>query len=199
MTSTTQTDKNHQYTDLTKPDTNNATYIGCDDWQNSEYWLADFYPLRKKPYYKYLNRLNSGMQNGPKGNNQPYETFRMNSDCISILGNQLMLTRSQRDRAARIITKVDLEQEGRPSEEVAFCICAYVVHDSDGDVRHCHPSPGPDSLSPPFNRIKNELGITNSAFQSTYAKVAHRDGVVEKRPRPYDKYELDSSAQHRWR
>ena len=187
------------YDSLTKPDTNNATYIGWQKIDEEEYWLADHLPRSKKKYWEFLNQVNSGLRNG-KWWNDTYETYRTNRDLILNLTSHLYMRPPQRARATNLITRLDLQKLGLQAELVAFCICAYVVHDTEKDPRCGYPAKGQmENVTDELRSMQKSLGITNKQFRSTYAKVQHRDGTVKSPDVDHDEYEVDTNAQQRWR
>lgn len=199
MSSNTSISDADAYEPLLKPDTNNATYIGWDEISESEYWLADTIPRSKRKYWEYQNQVNSGLRNGTWWND-PYETYRTNRDLILNLTSHVHMRSQQRTRALDLITRFDLQKLGLRAELVAFCICAYVVHETEKDPRCGYPTKGQmENVTDELRSMQDSLGITDRQFQSTYGKVQHRDRTAEPSDVDHDKYEVDSNAQQQWR
>jgi len=184
----------HDYADLDKPDTNNATSIKWWKYPEDEYWEADFPISNKQRYFEYLDRYNSGFRNG-KWHNDEYETFLANNDLVDSLCDSLDLTTEERGQAKGLIHRMDLQREGIRVERMAYAVCAYAVHSSTTDERNCHPQ---TDRPEEFQRVKTQLGITNKQFESDYGKVQHRDQNVDDQSAEYDSRGVDRSPDRRW-
>lgn len=191
MTATTES---HAYAELVKPDTNNATFIGWSEWEDDSDWPTDYYPLNKKEFYKLLDQMNQGLNNGYR-TNRPYQTYRMNRDLAATLSDKLRMTQSQRLRAIRTFTKLDLQRLGFPVQVVPFCVCAYVVHE-EGKGRKCHPAC--NNIDALFTQMREELNIREDKFSKVYGKVENRIRTGKLDSTDFDEYQLDKALRFTW-
>ena len=197
ITMTASTTESHAYAELAKPDTNNATYLAWFTLDNDDEWSADFRFKKKRDHYEYLDQMNQGRRNLDWWNKE-YETYRANRDVASTLADKLELMSGQRRRAMELFTGLDLQQLGHPTNPVAFCVCAFVVH-SDDTGRKCHPQTTEADFDDCFAHLMVELDIRQKQFASIYGKVAHRIQRGELRHVEHDKYGLDEAQQFVWR
>jgi len=195
MTSSTEgsTTENHAYSDLTDCDTNNATRIGWPEWECYEYWPADYRPEQKWAYYRHLDRHNSGLQNGHKRQNKSYETYQINQNLVMSIGGRLKMGTWEKKRTTNLLVGLLRSNMGLKAEHVAFCTCAYVVHQYD-DRRECHPHTESADFDPFFKEQMQELEITQERFDSVYGKVAYRIRNTNLETPRHDKYELNKNA-----
>lgn len=169
---------NPTLSDLTDCDTENATYISWEECSAYDYWPADYLILSKKMYYRYLNQLNSGNQNGPKYQNKHFQTYELNCRHIEALSSQLDLPYWQQKTAIRLFDALQRSNTGRPSHLVAFCVCAYVVHNND-DHRDCHPQMDQENRDPLFEEIREKSDIPSDQFSSAYNQLAYKIRVSD--------------------
>lgn len=170
------------YSPLPKPDTNNATYIGWTEIDESEYWLADTVPRSKRKYWEFQNQVNSGLRNGKRWND-PYETYRTNRDLILNLTSHLYMRPHQRTRAIDLISRLDLQKLGLRAELVAFCICAYVIHDSENDLRCGYPAMGSmGNICEELREMQKSLGIKDKEFRKHTEKFSTETEVPNQHP-----------------
>jgi len=101
-------------------------------------------------------------------------------------------------RAINLLNALLRSNMGLKAEDVAFCTCAYVVHQYDSR-RECHPQIDSDNFDPFFEEQRQELEITQERFDSVYGKVAHRISTGDLDMSHHDKYEVDSNSPQTWR
>lgn len=184
------------YSELPDCDTNNATRIGWWKWDNDSYWPADFLPEKKKDYSRYLDRLNSGYQNGHKYQNKSYETYQLNRHLILCLGSRLRMNSWEKQRAIQLFDGLQRSSTGQLSRVVALCTCAYVLHLNN---RKCHPQVAIHDRDPLFEECREDYNISNDWFESVYGQISHRIRTGEIKTQQHDSYEVDLNMGHSWR
>lgn len=140
------------------PDSSNATYIPYGEADPDKYEL-----------YKKLDGYNSGKYN-LNWENKSYHTFLLNEHLIESLGTQLDLTKEQRRNARARFLSLELDKWGVDARLVAFCVCAYTVHQDD-TLRSYHPNQSEDNKDPLFNKIGRDLGFRRKTVTSVYSKL----------------------------
>lgn len=194
------TDKtnSHPYSGLEKCDTNNATRIGWNDWWDNGKWPADYRPENKQDYYQYLDRLNSGLQNGRKHQNSSYETYALNRNLIQCISDKLRMNSWEIKRAIKVFDGLQRSGMGISSKIVAFSTCAYLIHEYDSN-RQYHPQTKNEDQDYFLDKCRKEFDIRRDSFESMYGKISYKIRNNKLNFRQYDKYEIDSNAQQRWR
>ena len=145
---------------ITKPDTNNATYI---DYQSI---TAD---PKKREKYELLDGYNSGRKS-LIWDNESYQIYKMNSDLLNAVASQLELSRLQRSEALRRFLSLNLGKWGQRVDLIAFCVCAVTVH-QDGTDRTYHPNQLQENRDSVFDEVASSLGLSDQAIRREYGKV----------------------------
>lgn len=188
----------HAYSHLVDCDTSNATTIFWQDWPDHGDWPADYVPTNKRAYYRQLDRYNSGLQNGPNRQNKSYNTFKMNRALIECMSEPLRLEGWQIKRATHLFDGLQRSNTGRLSRVVAFCTCAYVVHNFD-DRRKCHPQMGVENRDTYFEEVREDYNISRKHFNRAYGQIAGRIRSGDLESKRHDAYETDGASHQSWR
>lgn len=189
----------NQKTPLDDPDTNNATYIGWSDFDEGDYWPADYLIPEKRAYYRELDRYNSGLQNGPTWQNRRYETFWLHREEVFNLGSKLEMDDWLQQRASRLLTSDTRSELGVKTILVLISLCGYVLHDSS-NARKCHPQTNEEDFDERINEMLNGLDIRREDYDKTYRKIQRIDKRGKQARREVrDKYEMDSNSKQMWR
>lgn len=185
--------------DLVDCDTNNATTIDFRDISKSDTFPTD-HPMedRKRDYFQYLNRMNSGLQNGRKWQNKYRETYTMNRNLIQCMSDTVQPSWWEEKRTIQLFDGLQRSNMGHPSHVVALSTYAYVLH-RFADGRKCHPQVRPENRDPHFERCRDDFGISQDFFATVYGQVAHRIRNGELEIRRDDKYGTDPQAPQNWR
>jgi len=155
------------------PDTNFATHLLAKDAEPG-FFESDFRYLNKRKHYQYLKELNSGKNISLKWYNDRVFTYEIASDFIDALSAHLELTPQERDNARSYFINLDREKLGLESHLVAYCVCAYVVHENDNDERACHPNVPDDKKDELFRQMVESLDLNQKAVVKTYCKIENR-------------------------
>lgn len=193
----TKTDR-HPYSGLERCDTNNATRIGWDDWQGSWNWTVDFPLEDKRSYHRYLDRINSGRQNGRERQNKSYNTYEINRNLIQCISDKLRMDSWEIKRAIKIFDGIQRGNTGMSSKIVAFTTCAYLIHEYDSS-RQYHPQTKNEDRDYFLDKCREEFGISHNSFESMYGKISYKIRNDKINFQRHDKYEIDSDAQQTWR
>ena len=185
------------YSDLTDCDTNNATRIGWEDWDDESSWLADHLPEKKRPYYRHLDRHNSGLQNGHVYQNKSFETYQMNRHLILCMSDPLRLGTWERKRAIELFDGLQRSSTGYPSHVVALCTCAYLLHNCTD--RKCHPQVNPEDRDPFFEEGIELFDVPQEWYESVYGQIAYRIRNNKIEIQRHDDYEANQSGGETWR
>lgn len=153
------------YGPLTKPDTNNATYIPWFTVQESQYRKDGWTNLRE--HYQRLDEYNAGIRNGDRTNGG-YWTYRDNRDVMQALSSQLELNDHQYAVAVRWFHALDLGDTGIRKEHIAFVICSIIVHQDEQSIRKCHYNC--NDIDETFVRMRERLGLRNKQFKTLYER-----------------------------
>lgn len=187
-----------QLNPIDQPDTNNATYIGWEDFPRDEKWQTDYYPSNKRDYYCYLDRLNSGLQNGPRWQNKRYKTFKLARHLILCLASELRMDEWTTAKAVSIFIGIDRSKLGVRLAISGFCTCAYVIHEYI-PRRNCHPRTNENKFDQLVTKGRMGHNITKKRYESVYGKIADRVRRGELNPPKHDAYEVDTDGQRAWR
>ncbi len=188
----------HEQEPIDSPDTNNATYI---DWVNMspyEEWPADYHPPNKREYFRHLDRVNSGLQNGPKYQNKRYETYRLNRWLILSLSDHLKMSDRLRSLAVRLFSGLDGSKFGVPIHIPALVTCAYVIH-KHNPRRECHPQTSVEKFDPLVERERVNLSVSKKQYASLYGKIEHRIRTGRLSHSKHDAYQIDPDGLQPWR
>ncbi|GAB3700972.1 hypothetical protein [Halorubrum pallidum] len=180
------------------PDTNNATYLGWSDIPQYEEWPADYHPPNKRDYFQYLDRLNSGLQNGPKYQNKRYETYCLNRWLILCMSSHLRMSDRLRQLAVDLFNGLPRSKFGVRIHVSALVTCGYVIHQHD-PRRECHPQTSAEAFDPFVEQERVNLRIPRKQYASLYGKIEHRVRTGQLTPSKHDAYEVDPAGLQAWR
>ena len=185
--------KDEQLKPLNQPDTSNATYIDWQSLDDNEHWTTDYYCSQKTKYFKKLDEMNSGERNGLWAN-VPYRRLVENHHIVRSIASQLDLTAQQREDAEYWFYSLDLQDWYPYKEEIAFCLCACIVHNDAANTRKVHPQTPENEKDELFQKMETILEydeiprLGKRPFDSTFGKLQHYMRTND-RPTSYpDKY-----------
>lgn len=145
-----------------EPDTNNATCIR---------WDIDCKYSPDKEYWKRLDEHNTGLRNG-EWTNDPYTKYLCNEHTIEAVASQLDLSKRLRKIAYKRFIGLDLEDWGRSSALIAFCVCVLSVHRDETCMhRSYHPNQNPANKDSLFEKIRRSLGLREKDVAAEYGKL----------------------------
>jgi hypothetical protein len=177
MTST----ETHPYDGLSQPDTNNATWFNPKEKSVREYWGADdwwevssaFRFSKKQVWWNYLESLNQGTRNG-KWTNNPYWTYRDNSDLVDNVADQIGTTAAQARRANRVYFHLHNQYiTGIRKDATAVAVVVFVIEDDEGDERGLHPQSEDEHGEKVAESLAKQFSLDAALIISTYGKVQH--------------------------
>ncbi len=114
------------------------------------------------------------------------------------MSDTLRLDEWEIKQAIRWFDGLQRSNMGIKSRVVAFCTCAYLVHEMD-DRRKYHPQTKPEDRDYYFEECREDFGISHEWFQSVYGKVSYKIRNKELDIQRHDAYEVDGNAEQSWR
>lgn len=182
---------------LNAPDTNNATWFDYTEKTDGHMMSSsEWYKWVRQEYYKHLAEINRGRKRGAGIWNDPYHTYQSNRDLIRIISSQLDLSSVQRDEAEDWFLSFDLERWGVRKELVAYCLCAWIVH-NDGSERKAHPDSPDDEKPDQFVNLPEQFGLRKEDLQKVYGKIGHHLRNESQSPARFDRRGMDDSDSYR--
>lgn len=164
------------YQGLDNPDTDNNTWIKHTDLPVTEHWPDDFLYNGKREYYEHLNELNDGKKNGPHFYNDKAITRKAALHLVDAVGKQLDLNGFEIRQAKGVFTNLDRERLGLRLDLVAYCVCAYIVEQSQRNERRAHPNVPEETRDDVFLKVAEDLDLRHQDIVKTYGKIQHRVG-----------------------
>lgn len=165
----------HAYAGLEKADTNSASWFDFREIDATEDFdsESDWRKTHKRTYYQHLDHQNRGYANGVR-RNKPFYTYQSNLHLSEALSSTLGLRPTQASKAKLWFRRLDFQKLGHPSEVSGFCICAWIVHETERDQRKCHPQ----SIEEWPAEFTDRYGSWSSNYQNrvpnAYGQVDHR-------------------------
>ena len=160
-------------TNLSACDTRNATMIAWHDTPGlgKEFWdvPSEWRLGNKLAWYRHLDRVNAGLQNGAKYQNKTYETYRLNYMLMQMVADKVELNTRQQSEAISIFTGLNLSNFGRKKEGVALAVCGYVLV-KDG-LRKCHPNARGESRDEAYRKACQAYGCDDKTVNKHFYAV----------------------------
>jgi hypothetical protein len=185
-------------TNLSACDTRNGTIIAWHDTPGlaKQFWdvPSEWRFGNKLVWYRHLDRVNAGLQNGDKYQNKSYETYRLNYMLMEMVADKVELTTHQQSKAISIFTSLNLSEFGRNKEDVALAVCGYVLF-KDG-LRKCHPNARGESRDEVYREACRMYNCTDKTVNKLFYEVQREveNGLPDK-VREYGKIEPVSKVQ----
>jgi hypothetical protein len=187
--------------ELADCDTRNKTIIDVKGFSESDYWPAPNSHLytNKKKMYIYLDRMNSGLQNGPKWQNKRYETYTQACSLMRRVADRVEMSEPLLNKAISMFAGLDRSKIGRSLDLVALAVCGYVLHEEGR--RRCHPNVNAEDRDEAHLAACAAYGWSVDEVDKMYYKIAWLVGQGLEDPAkkygPHDSREYDY-VDHEW-